>query len=165
MTRKLGFTLVEMIIYFCILSLIFLGLTTIVRTTVQIDSSMQRLDALHAIRQGSWRISRALSFGTNALFPPIDPDKWSFQVIFTDHRNRKCIIYMDEKNHLKLAVDGMPVETLSESVDSFEAKRILDMLIVYRIKVKDAKSKKVFVLSNSIQMLNNDLKILQGKYP
>jgi len=162
---RTGFTLVETMVYAFLFSIILAGLSILLRTQAQIDSKMQRLDTLNTIRLSSFKLSRWLKFGTHVLFPPMssDSDKWFNKLLFADMSHEKKLIYIDDQNRLRMQSETGALETLAENVIEFGTKRLDESLIVFRIKVREPRGDKFFMISNSIQFRNNDLEVIQSE--
>lgn len=154
-----GMTLVEIMIYVCLFSMILAGLSILLSTQAQIDSKMQRLDTLNAIRQSSNRISHWLEFGTHLLYPPVasDTGRWFDKLLFADLNHEKRLLYIDQNRRLKMQVESGSFLTLADHVIEFGIKRLDESLVVFRIKVQEPKGKKFFVISNSIQLRNAEM--------
>lgn len=151
-----GMTLVEVMIYACLFSMILAGLSLLLSTQAQIDSKMQRLDTLNAIRQSSNKLSLWLEFGTHLLYPPVasDTDHWFDKLLFADSNHEKRLLYIDPQRRLKMQTESGSLLTLADHVIEFGIKRLDESLVVFRIKVQEPKGKKFFIISNSIQLRN-----------
>lgn len=162
---KSGILLIEILVYLSLFSFILIGLVTILRTESQVDSAMRRLDGIHDARQTSWKLSRWLSFGTHVLFPAISNDatQWSNKLLFADQNHENRLIYLDSDHNLKMCTGNGVIELLAENVIEFGVKHIDEMLLIYRMKIIEPKGKKVFIMSNTAHLANNDLKELCSK--
>lgn len=146
-------------IYVCLFAMIMAGLSVLFVTQSQIDSKMQRLDTLNSIRQSSGKMSRWLQFGTHLLYPPLASDtaRWFNKLLFADLNHEKKLIYVDPQLRLKMQSESGSIETLADNVFEFGVKRLDKALVVFRIKVREPKGSKFFIISNSILLRNSEL--------
>ncbi len=154
-----GFSVVETLMYLVLFSIVMMGLLTILRAETVIDARLQSLDSLHDIRQTSWKLSRWLTFGTRVLFPPMASDSatWHDKLMFTDQACQKRLVFLDSGRRLKMCSGNGALESLAENVVEFGVRRVDEMVVVFRVKVFEPKAKKTFVLSNTLQLQNDDL--------
>ena len=163
--RSRGMTLVELAVYLFLVTLILSGLLAILRTEAQVDARMQGLDTLHEVRQASWKLSRALTFGTRIAHPPVatDSSPWFDKLLFTDQWHRPCLVFLDPTGCLKMGTADGRIERLAAHVTGFGVKRVDESLVLYRIEVPQDKGRKTFLLSNTILLRNTDLARVRGE--
>lgn len=168
-------TLIETVIYFSLFVIIVIGLVTVFQAESQVFSYMEKLDSVNDARMASWKLSRWLTFGTHVLFPPAErkSTQWFNTLLFTDQNCEKTLIYLDSEHNLKMRNGAGAQQLLAANVIDFGVRHLefgipdqngglhnSKSLVIYRIKVISQKDKKTMTLSNTIQLLNNDLRIL-----
>lgn len=144
-----GFSFVEIIVYICIF-VIFLAL--IIGSFFwyrQAQIGTQRLDVLHGLRQGIYRISDELAYGTGILYPPETDINGPFkhQLAFKNSSNEVLVVFLEADGRLmmanlsKKAENKKYIHKLAEHVIAFKVKRPGFWYVEFEISGKDLQTK------------------------
>jgi prepilin-type N-terminal cleavage/methylation domain-containing protein len=161
--RKLGFTLVEIMIGCAVFGLLLVFLLPIFSYSKRAGATMNRLDSYHDIRRVDQEVSTELKLGSGILFPP-KPDgagesEWYNQLIFRNSINQIQLIYVDESDKLMLLnydkLKGSYLaggRRLGSNIKEFSVRRhgnsVVEYKMIYEVE------KRNFTTTNRISLLN-----------
>lgn len=171
---KKAFTIVEMMVYLCIFSMLMVGVTTLFRYMGNFQSSTRRLDILHSLRLSSFKLSEELSLSREFLFPTSDNfDEVAHQIIYFNNKYELIVAFIAKENpddemgklvkinwtkHLKSGSKEKPTpELLTNGAIELNVTRSAQNYLEYELKIKEVKPKgqpsgKTFTLVNGARL-------------
>lgn len=118
-------TVVEMLVAVILVSLLFGFLYRTFRIQRMAWFTVEKLDAIQAMRIAERRIRKELELGTAVLYPPPEMGGASTGhncLVFTGPTNKLRAIYCDKEGKLKLKEHGQKPVLLCEDVRSFAVR-------------------------------------------
>ena len=123
--QRRAMTVVEMLVALVLVSLLFGFLYRTFRVQRMAWFTVEKLDAIQAMRIAERRIRKELELGTAVLYPPPEmggaTTGHSF-LIFTSPTNELRMIYCDKEGHLKMKEHKKKPVVLCSSVRSFAVR-------------------------------------------
>ncbi|MDD3377893.1 MAG: type II secretion system protein [Candidatus Riflebacteria bacterium] len=161
--KKIGITLIEILIAVAVLGLMMTFLLPIFSYSRRAGTTMNRLDVYHDIRKVDHAISGELKLGSGVLYPPKpagdSTTDWYSQVIFRNHLNQVLMVYLNEQDKLVLFnYDDIKDSYLSlgrflgSKVKDFAVRRHGNSVIEYKLTFEIEKQD--FTISNRITLVN-----------
>ncbi|GEM_PF-1980262 len=169
-----AFTIVEMMVYVGIFSLLLAGVASMFKYLGHFQSATKRLDVLHDLRLSSFRLAEELALSQEFLFPTGDnPLETVHQVLYFDNKYELIGVFIKKDKpsdpfgelvklnwteHLKNGKKGEPrLEKLVGGAIELNVNRPSPDYIEYELKIEEFKpdgqpSGKVFSLVNSARL-------------
>jgi hypothetical protein len=169
-----AFTVVEMMVYLCIFSLLMAGVASMFKYLGHFQSATKRLDVLHDLRLSSFRLAEELALSQEFLFPTGDnPLETVHQILYFDNRYELIGVFIQKEKpsdpfgdlvklnwteYLKAGRKGDPrLEKLVSGAIELNVSRPTPDYIEYELKIEEFKpggqpSGKVFSLVNSARL-------------
>lgn len=171
---KKGFSLVEIMVYLCIFSLLLAGVTAFFRYMGHFKNSTKRLDVLHSLRLSSFKLSEELALSREFLFPTSDNfDEIAHQIIYFNNKYELIVVFIAKDNpndeigklvkinwthHLKSNSPKNPTyELLANGAIELNVIRSAQDYLEYELKIKEVRSDgqpvgKTFTLVNGARL-------------
>jgi len=169
-----AFTIVEMMVYAGIFSLLLAGVASMFRYLGHFHSSTKRLDVLHDLRLSSFKLAEELALSQEFLFPTgDDPLETVHQILYFDNKYELITVFVEKErpsdpygqlvklnwtDYLKGGKKGSPrLEKLVNGTIELSVTRPSPDYIEYEIKVHEFKADgqptgQVFSLANSAKL-------------
>lgn len=161
--KNKGFTLVEILITFAVIGLLFTFIYPVISYSRQASNTMTKLDAYHDARRVDQEVFNELKFGAGILYPPINNNglitDWFPQLVFRNHLNQVIMLYVNQNDKLIMFnydnVNGSKLslgKVLGSKVKEFVVRRHGSSVIEYKLSFEI--EKKDFIVSNRVTLVN-----------
>jgi hypothetical protein len=161
--NRIGFTIVEILIAFAVIGLIFSLIMPVLSYSKQASNTMNKLDVYHDARRVDQEVFDELKFSSGILYPPLDDsgsgNDWYPQLVFRNHLNQIVMLYTNKANKLVMFnydnVKGTKLslgKRLGSKVKEFVVCRHGSSVIEYKLTFEI--DKKDFVISNRVTLVN-----------
>ena len=171
-SRK-AFTVVELLVYIGIFSLLMAGVTALFKYLGHFKTSTQRLDVLHSIRLSSFKLSEELALSQEFLSPSgDDPGKIAHQIAYFNNSFELIIVFIQKEKptdevgrlvklnwteHLKKSDTPPQLEVLANGAIELNVSRPTYDYLEYEVKIKEIRPEgqtegKVFTLANGAKL-------------
>ena len=169
-----AFTIVEMMVYAAIFSLLLAAVASMFKYLGHFQSSTKRLDVLHELRQSSFQLAEELALSQEFLFPTgDDPLETVHQILYFDNKYELIAVFIDKKNpsdqygqlvklnwtnYLKSGKNGSPfLEKLVSGAIELDVTRPAPDYIEYNVTIQEIKpagqtASQIFTLANSAKL-------------
>ena len=158
-----GFTLIEVLIAFAVLGLIFSFIYPVISYSKQASKTMTKLDVYHDARRVDQGVFDELKFSSGVLYPPVNQNgmisDWYPQLVFRNHLNQIIMLYVNKKDKLIMFnydnVTGSKLslgKVLGSNVKEFVVRRDGSSVIEYKLTFDI--EKKDFIISNRVTLVN-----------
>ena len=161
--NKNGFTLIEVLIAFAVIGLIFSFIYPVIQYSRQATTTMTKLDAYHDARRVDQEVFNELKFGAGILYPPSHElglvTDWYPQLVFRNHLNQIIMLYVNTKDKLimfnydnvkgsKLSLGKILGSEVKELVVRRNGSSVIEYKLTFEIEKKD------FIISNRVTLVN-----------
>ena len=161
--KNRAFTLIEILIAFAVLGLIFSFIYPIISYSKQATKTMTKLDVYHDASRVDQGVFDELKFSSGVLYPPSNQNglvsDWYPQLVFRNHLNQVIMLYVNKKDKLIMFnydnVTGSKLslgKVLGSNVKEFLVRRDGSSVIEYKLTFEI--DKKDFIVSNRVTLVN-----------
>lgn len=171
--NRRAYTVVELLVYIGIFSLLLAGVTAMFRYLGHFKASTQRLDVLHSLRLSSFKLSEELALSQQFLSPTGDePDKTVHQIVYFNNSFELIVVYIQKDKpqdetgrlvklnwteHLKKPDSKPQLEVLANAAIELNVTRPTHDYLEYEVKIKELRPDgqpegKVFTLANGARL-------------
>ncbi|MBU1109857.1 MAG: type II secretion system GspH family protein [Candidatus Riflebacteria bacterium] len=171
-SRK-AFTIVELIVYIGIFSLLLAGVTAMFKYLGHFKTSTQRLDVLHSLRLSSFKLSEELALSQEFLSPTgDDPGKIAHQIVYFNNSFELIVVFIQKEKpqdefgrlvkinwteHLKKPATTPELEVLANGAIELNVSRPSYDYLEYEVKIKEFRQEgqpegKTFTLANGAKL-------------